>query len=102
MSTRRGNMRNPPGRTNREQAANRDECLPDGGDCEPAARRRVHRRYARAGGRRLVAAQVYAIPQDPPRADVPAVRLADYEGLYSLSAATRQTIRRRQPKVYAR
>jgi ketosteroid isomerase-like protein len=47
-----------------------------------------------AGGWRLVAAQVYAIPRDPPRADVPAARLADYEGLYSLSPATRQTIRR--------
>lgn len=47
-----------------------------------------------AGGWRLVAAQVYAIPQDPPRADLPAARLADYEGLYSLSPATRQTIRR--------
>jgi hypothetical protein len=46
-----------------------------------------------AGGWRLVAAQVYAIPQDPPRADVPAGRLADYEGLYGLSPATRQTIR---------
>jgi hypothetical protein len=47
-----------------------------------------------ASGWRLVAAQVYAIAQDPPRADMPAQRLADYEGLYGLSPATQQTIRR--------
>lgn len=47
-----------------------------------------------ASGWRLIAAQVYAIAQDPPRADMPAQRLADYEGLYGLSPATQQTIRR--------
>lgn len=46
-----------------------------------------------AAGWRLIAAQVYAIPQDPPRG-APAGVLTDYEGLYSLSAITRQTIRR--------
>jgi len=44
-------------------------------------------------GWRLVAAQVYAIPQDPPRGAAAAV-LTDYEGLYSLSPVTRQAIRR--------
>jgi ketosteroid isomerase-like protein len=47
-----------------------------------------------ADGWRLVAGQVYAIPQDPPRAQLPAARLADYEGSYRLSATTVQTIRR--------
>lgn len=47
-----------------------------------------------AHGWRLVAAQVYAIPQDPPRAVLPDARLADYEGTYSLSAQTHQLIRR--------
>jgi len=35
MPTRRGNMRNPPGRVNREQAANRGECQPDGAIASP-------------------------------------------------------------------
>lgn len=45
-------------------------------------------------GWRMVAAQVFAIPQDPPRVPASAAQLADYEGDYSLSAATHQTIRR--------
>ena len=59
----------------------------------------LHARYrgsdtwrATAEGWRLVAAQVYAIPQDPPRGE-PAGALAEYAGTYSLSAITRQTIR---------
>jgi hypothetical protein len=59
----------------------------------------LHARYrgsdtwrATAAGWRLVAAQVYAIPQDPPRGEA-ASPLADYAGTYSLSAITRQTIR---------
>lgn len=61
----------------------------------------LHARYresdtwrATDGGWRLVAAQVYAIPLDPPRADPASVQLQQYEGLYALSAATRETIRR--------
>jgi len=60
----------------------------------------LHARYrgsdtwrATAGGWRLVAAQVFAIPQDPPRSEA-ANGLADYEGVYSLSEVTRQTVRR--------
>jgi hypothetical protein len=45
-------------------------------------------------GWRLVASQVLAIPQDPPRAAAPYAPLADYEGLYRLSAVTAQTVRR--------
>jgi hypothetical protein len=45
-----------------------------------------------ADGWRLVAAQVYAIPLDPPRGEA-AGALADYAGTYSLSAITRQTLR---------
>jgi Domain of unknown function (DUF4440) len=59
----------------------------------------LHARYrgsdtwrATAAGWRLVAAQVYAIPLDPPRGEAAGV-LADYAGTYSLSAITRQTIR---------
>jgi hypothetical protein len=59
----------------------------------------LHARYrgsdtwrATAEGWRLIAAQVYAIPQDPPRGEA-AGALADYAGTYSLSAFTRQTIR---------
>jgi hypothetical protein len=59
----------------------------------------LHARYrgsdtwrATAEGWRLVAAQVYAIPLDPPRGGA-AGALADYVGTYSLSAITRQTIR---------
>jgi hypothetical protein len=44
-------------------------------------------------GWRLVAAQEYAIPLDPARGE-PASALADYEGVYSLSPSTRQTIHR--------
>jgi hypothetical protein len=46
------------------------------------------------GGWRLVAAQVYAIPQDPPRGTLDATRLADYEGVYGLSPVTKLLIRR--------
>jgi hypothetical protein len=60
----------------------------------------LHARYrgsdtwrATTGGWRLVAAQVFAIPQDPPRSEAVS-GLADYEGAYSLSEVTRQTIRR--------
>jgi len=59
----------------------------------------LHARYrgsdtwrATAQGWRLVAAQVYAIPQDPPRGAA-ARATADYAGTYSLSPSTRQTIR---------
>jgi len=59
----------------------------------------LHARYrgsdtwrATAAGWRLVAAQVYAIPLDPPSGGA-AGALADYAGTYSLSAITRQTIR---------
>ena len=59
----------------------------------------LHARYrgsdtwrATADGWRLVAAQVYAIPQDPPRGEA-AGTLADYAGTYRLSAITRQSIR---------
>jgi hypothetical protein len=59
----------------------------------------LHARYrgsdtwrATAEGWRLVAAQVYAIPQDPPRGAA-AGALADYAGVYRLSATTWQTIR---------
>jgi hypothetical protein len=59
----------------------------------------LHARYrgsdtwrATAEGWRLVAAQLYAIPQDPPRGAA-ASALADYAGTYSLSSITRQTIR---------
>jgi len=45
-------------------------------------------------GWRLVAAQEFAIPQDPPRAAAPYAPLTDYEGLYRLSDVTVQTIRR--------
>jgi len=49
---------------------------------------------ATAGGWRLVAGQVYAIPLDPPREELASAQLVQYEGLYTLSAASRQTIRR--------
>jgi hypothetical protein len=59
----------------------------------------LHARYrgsdtwrATASGWRLVAAQVYAIAQDPPRGRA-ASALVDYEGVYQLSATTRQSIR---------
>jgi hypothetical protein len=59
----------------------------------------LHARYrgsdtwrATAGGWRLVASQVYAIPKDPPRGELPSAHLGEYEGLYSLSAETRETI----------
>ena len=59
----------------------------------------LHARYrgsdtwrATADGWRLVAAQVYAIPQDPPRGEA-ASALVDYAGTYRLSAITRQSIR---------
>ena len=60
----------------------------------------LHARYrgsdtwrATAAGWRLVAAQVFAIPQDPAR-NAAVNGLGDYEGVYSLSEATRQTVRR--------
>jgi uncharacterized protein DUF4440 len=46
------------------------------------------------GGWRLAAAQIYAIPQDPPRGLMDVARLADYEGIYSLSPVTKLRIRR--------
>jgi len=49
--------------------------------------------HATPGGWRLVAEQVYAIPLDPARGE-PASALTQYEGVYSLSPITRQTIRR--------
>ena len=59
----------------------------------------LHARYrgsdtwrATAHGWRLAAAQVYAIPLDPPRGEA-AGALADYAGRYALSGTTRQTIR---------
>lgn len=45
---------------------------------------------------RLVASQVFAVPRDPPRGELSNARLAEYEGLYRLSAATSETIRRDQ------
>jgi hypothetical protein len=48
----------------------------------------------RNGEWRLVAAQVYAIPQDPPRGQATLTRLAEYEGAYSLSPNTKLRIRR--------
>jgi ketosteroid isomerase-like protein len=61
----------------------------------------LHARYrasdtwrATDAGWRLAAGQVYAIPQDPPRTELPGAQLAQYEGSYSLSPATRQLIRR--------
>jgi len=50
-------------------------------------------RSTRAGWR-LVAGQVYAIPQDPPRAELPAAQLEGYAGTYGLSPRTQQVIRR--------
>jgi hypothetical protein len=59
----------------------------------------LHARYrgsdtwrATAQGWRLVAAQVYAIPQDPPRGAATSA-MADYAGTYSLSPSTGQRIR---------
>ena len=61
----------------------------------------LHARYrgsdtwrAAEAGWRLVASQVYAVPQDPARGELSSARLADYEGVYSLSPETRETIRR--------
>ena len=45
------------------------------------------------GGWLLVASQVYAIPQDPPRTPLQPEQLHEYVGRYLLSAATAQTIR---------
>jgi hypothetical protein len=47
-----------------------------------------------ATGWRLVAAQLYVIAQDPPRAAALPARLTEYEGFYGLGALTRQSIRR--------
>jgi len=49
--------------------------------------------HATPDGWRLAASQVFAIPMDPTRGE-PASALAEYEGVYSLSPITRQTIRR--------
>jgi hypothetical protein len=61
----------------------------------------LHARYRQSDtwrrtrmGWRLVAAQVFAIPQDPPRATADPARLAQYEGVYRLSAATQLLVRR--------
>jgi len=61
----------------------------------------LHARYrgsdtwrATSAGWRLVASQLYAIPSDPPRGEIRAARLAEYEGVYSLSPATTESIRR--------
>jgi len=61
----------------------------------------LHARYratdtwrSTAAGWRWVAGQVYAIPEDPPRTELPGPRLEDYAGSYSLSTKTRQVIRR--------
>jgi len=45
-------------------------------------------------GWRMVAGQIWAIPQDPPRGDSTAQRLEEYAGSYALSPSTRQLIRR--------
>ena len=47
-----------------------------------------------ADGWRLVAAQLSAIPQDPPRASASTARLTEYEGVYRLGAVTTASIRR--------
>ena len=47
-----------------------------------------------ASGWRLVAAQLSAVPQDPPRAPASAARLTEYEGFYRLGALTTASIRR--------
>jgi len=44
-------------------------------------------------GWRVVAMQVYAIPQDPPADSAAHAALADYQGVYSLSEHTRQVVR---------
>ncbi len=61
----------------------------------------LHARYrgsdtwrATSAGWRLVASQVYAVPSDPPRVELPSARLTEYEGVYGLSPGTRETIRR--------
>jgi Domain of unknown function (DUF4440) len=61
----------------------------------------LHARYrgsdtwrATPAGWRLVASQVYAVPSDPPRVELPSARLAEYEGVYGLSPETRETIHR--------
>jgi hypothetical protein len=68
---------------------------------ETAEGHELHARYresdtwrATPAGWRLVAGQLYAIPLDPPRGELGSAQLAQYEGLYALSAATRETIRR--------
>ena len=68
----------------------------------------LHARYrgsdtwrATSAGWRLVASQVFAVPSDPPRSELPAVRLAEYEGLYSLSPQTTETIRREADHLVA-
>jgi Domain of unknown function (DUF4440) len=45
-------------------------------------------------GWRLVAGQIWAIPQDPPRTAATAQHLEEYAGSYTLSPTTRQVIRR--------
>lgn len=61
----------------------------------------LHARYRESdtwhstpAGWRLVAGQVYAIPEDPPRTTLTAAQLEDYAGTYSLSSKTEQVIRR--------
>jgi hypothetical protein len=67
----------------------------------------LHARYrgsdtwrATADGWRLAAAQVYAIPLDPPRGEA-ASALTDYAGQYALSGTTRQTIRFERDQLVA-
>jgi len=67
----------------------------------------LHARYrgsdtwrATADGWRLAAAQVYAIPLDPPRGEAASV-LTDYAGQYALSGTTRQTIRLERDQLVA-
>jgi hypothetical protein len=67
---------------------------------ETAEGHELHARYresdtwrATKDGWRMVAAQLWAIPQDPPRGEFPVARLGEYAGSYSLSPKTRQEIR---------
>jgi hypothetical protein len=53
------------------------------------------------GGWLLVASQVYAIPEDPPRVPVQPQQLHEYVGRYLLSATTGQAIRREDDHLVA-
>lgn len=52
-------------------------------------------------GWRLVASQAYAVPLDPPSRKLPAQRLAEYEGEYSLGSQIRVRIRRDRDHLIA-